>query len=203
MNKRFAGRTHSLEARAKISAGNKGKVLSLATREKIRLARTKEPMSIDEFWKNVHKDDGCWEWQGPRFWNNYGRVIWNGRGQNAHRIAYEITFGELPSGKIHVCHHCDNPPCCNPAHLFPGTARDNQMDSSRKGRNTKGRKQTPDVIENRIAPLRGRKRTPETCAKISAKARGRYHPPLTMEHAEKISRALRIYYEKKKVVSLA
>jgi len=189
MNKRFAGRTHTLETRIKMSRAQKGRVISLESREKMRLAKTKEPMSIDEFWEKVRKGDGCWEWQGLRYWNNYGRVKWDGRGQNAHRVAYELTNGTLPNGKIHVCHHCDNPPCCRPDHLFSGTARENQLDSSRKGRNTRGRKQAPEVVERRIAPHRGMKRSPETCAKIAAKARGRYHPHHTTETRAKISAA--------------
>jgi len=78
---------------------------------------------------------GCWEWQGSRLWNGYGRF--SGRnGFIAHRRMYELTKGEIPEGWF-VCHTCDNPPCINPDHLFVGTALHNNRDTNRKGRHPK------------------------------------------------------------------
>jgi len=51
----------------------------------------------------------------------------------AHRKAWEDEHGPIPPG-MNVCHHCDNPPCINPDHLFLGTQKDNAVDMSRKGR---------------------------------------------------------------------
>jgi hypothetical protein len=50
----------------------------------------------------------------------------------AHRAVWLVAHGELP--EVEVCHSCDNPPCCNPAHLFVGTHADNMRDSRVKGR---------------------------------------------------------------------
>jgi hypothetical protein len=71
----------------------------------------------------------CWEWQRSKDWNGYGLTH---RGI-AHRLAYEAFVGPIPDGML-VLHTCDNPPCCNPAHLFLGTHFDNAADRDSKGR---------------------------------------------------------------------
>lgn len=54
-----------------------------------------------------------------------------------HRIAYKFFKGQDPA-EFFVCHKCDNPPCCNPYHLFIGTPQDNTADMVKKGRGLKG-----------------------------------------------------------------
>lgn len=81
--------------------------------------------------------DECWPYVGPRTPAGYG-IVWEradgkNRHRSAHRLAWEIANGPIPDG-MHICHRCDNPPCCNPAHLFAGTQSDNLFDMSRKGR---------------------------------------------------------------------
>lgn len=76
--------------------------------------------------------DACWPWMGHRDSEGYGRY----GGQRAHRIAARNAGMDI-SGKF-VCHRCDNPPCCNPAHLFVGTALDNARDMVSKGRQSLG-----------------------------------------------------------------
>lgn len=86
---------------------------------------------------NVGAPDDCWEWQGGRHRFRYGRLGLGGergrRTEYAHRISYILAHGPIPEG-LYVCHHCDNPPCCNPDHLFLGTPSDNARDMSAKGR---------------------------------------------------------------------
>jgi hypothetical protein len=76
---------------------------------------------------------GCWEWTGRRNWQGYGRYEIKNRVYAAHRVAWSVRNGPIPAG-IFVCHRCDNPPCCNPDHLFLGTPEDNIRDAYQKGR---------------------------------------------------------------------
>lgn len=87
--------------------------------------------------KYTDRSDGpnaCWPWMRYRTARGYGFVgIATGRGTGAHRVAWEIANGPIPDG-MWVLHRCDNPPCCNPAHLFLGTNLDNIADKVAKGR---------------------------------------------------------------------
>lgn len=92
----------------------------------------------ERLWRRVAKGspDACWPWTG--YTNDYGYGVL-GRGSRsdglirAHRAAWLVTHGTLPDDVL-VLHTCDNPPCCNPAHLFLGTHADNTADMSAKGR---------------------------------------------------------------------
>ena len=96
------------------------------------------------FWEKVKKSGGddCWEWTAYRTPFGYGRfssVCNRGKPRitvNAHRFSWEIHNGKIPDN-VCVLHHCDNPPCCNPRHLFLGTRQDNMADMVRKGRAAK------------------------------------------------------------------
>lgn len=85
------------------------------------------------FWKYLRiTDTGCWEWQRGLSEQGYGKLYWNGE-RYTHRIVWILCWGDIPEG-LCVCHHCDNPPCCNPLHLFLGTDADNLDDMRKKGR---------------------------------------------------------------------
>jgi len=87
----------------------------------------------DPFWSKVQKSDGCWTWAGATWGRGYGAFKHEGRQVYAHRFAWEMAKGPIPAG-LFVCHHCDNPLCVRPDHLFLGTHTDNMRDASRKGR---------------------------------------------------------------------
>jgi hypothetical protein len=91
--------------------------------------------------------DECWVWQRSVAGEGYGQIkLTKERRQTyAHRVAYELAYGELPQGK-QVCHSCDNPPCVNPRHLFVGSSHDNHQDMKRKGRHLFGEKNGNSVL---------------------------------------------------------
>ena len=89
--------------------------------------------SVEErFLSKIEKTAGCWLWRGGCSGNGYGS-FWAGKNVPAHRFAYEMFRGPIPS-RMWVCHTCDTPLCVNPEHFFLGTSSDNLLDASRKGR---------------------------------------------------------------------
>lgn len=104
----------------------------------------KRPTALDRFWAGIdksgplYKDRGpCWIWTGDRDKDGYGKITIDYIPTSVHRYSYIIHIGTIPQGLL-VCHHCDNPPCANPVHLFIGTSQVNTADSTRKGRRAKG-----------------------------------------------------------------
>lgn len=91
---------------------------------------------IVRFWARIieREEDECWEWPGARNTAGYGTYrIGDGKYMNTHRFAYITRIGPLSSEEC-ALHTCDNPPCCNPNHLFKGSRKDNAIDRVAKGR---------------------------------------------------------------------
>ena len=99
----------------------------------------------DRFWHKVNRAGPvvraelgpCWTWTGRRYRDGYGEFRRSELGVvrrvASHRVAWELTNGAIPTGLL-VLHRCDNPPCCNPDHLFLGNTKDNVLDMWAKGR---------------------------------------------------------------------
>lgn len=90
------------------------------------------------FWSKVDKKghDECWPWLGIKNKKGYGQFNLNPerRAATASRLAWELHNGRLVPDGLFILHSCDNPPCCNPAHLSPGTHTQNMRDSWLRGR---------------------------------------------------------------------
>lgn len=88
---------------------------------------------VDRFFSKVDTSGDCWNWIGNRNPQGYGRINISKKLLLAHRVSYEYAFGAIAEGLM-ICHHCDNPSCVRPEHLFAGTLADNMRDMVEKGR---------------------------------------------------------------------
>ena len=112
---------------------------------------------IFTYFKSKISNEGlCWVWSGSKNSKGYGFVYYQGESHHAHRFSYEYYIGKIPVGMF-VCHHCDNPSCVNPNHLFVGSHKDNMIDMVSKNRHVGCRKLNKNkvleikaLIKNRV-----------------------------------------------------
>lgn len=95
---------------------------------------------IEQFHAKIKIDspESCWIWTDALDKDGYGKLrISKHKFKKAHRLSYELYKGNIPQGYL-ICHHCDNPSCVNPEHLFLGLPKDNMRDMYNKGRYVNG-----------------------------------------------------------------
>lgn len=122
---------------------------------------------LARFWARVQcSPNGCWIWTGQTDARSYGRFSLPRRGSGAalaHRFMWGLVYGYVPRDR-NVLHHCDNPPCVRPDHLFLGTQADNVADMLRKGRCPTGmRRRHTKLTDQQVIEIRA-SREPQRAA---------------------------------------
>ncbi len=84
--------------------------------------------------RRIDETSGCWLWLGARNSAGYGSVGYDGRVQSVHRLAAILWLNFDGDSTKDICHHCDNPPCFNPSHLYIGDNYTNTIDRKQRGR---------------------------------------------------------------------
>lgn len=103
-----------------------------------------EAVTVSRFWRLINQRDPaeCWPWLGDTDRDGYGTFHYRGRMRGAHELALSFTTGEQRLPDLDTCHSCDNPSCCNPAHLRFDTRLSNVRDMHERGRHRRATKLT-------------------------------------------------------------
>ena len=119
----------------------------------------------------------CWIWNGSRHQEGYGRLQFHNRTYRITRIVLGTSAGRTLLRSELACHHCDNPPCCNPDHLFVGDHQANEDDKCRKNRQAVGRSHGSHTHPERRATSdrHGSHTHPERWRRGEANGASRFH----------------------------
>lgn len=115
-----------------------------------------EAVTVSRFWRLVQigDPDACWPWLGDSHHDGYGIFFYRGRRRGAHEMALSFSTGEARHPSLDTCHSCDNPACCNPAHLRFDTRGSNVREMHDRGRDRNG---TPKLAADQIVLIRERR----------------------------------------------
>lgn len=112
----------------------------------MRKKRTSGKVTLGEIMLNIKKTgENCFEWTGSVARNGYGQIRRNGKLITVTRLIMHLVHGFNLKSKKFILHHCDNPRCVNPKHLYVGNAKDNMKDKVLRNRQKKG-----DAIPNSV-----------------------------------------------------
>lgn len=120
--------------------------------------RASDGCMLERFWQNVEKSEACWNYKTLNV-EGYG-IIAVGSGPRrkqylAHRYAWKVYHGTLPPADMAICHHCDNPRCVRPEHLYVGTWKDNAEDRTRRDRHVRGeRSWSAKLTDDQVREIR-------------------------------------------------
>lgn len=107
---------------------------------------------MKRFWDKVNKSNDCWEWTAGKLNGGHGSFKLDGKTVAAHRVAYELCVGKIPNGVV-IRHDCDNPPCCNPDHLSPGSQLENMKDKVDRGRAASGNQRAASLKRSKLTMI--------------------------------------------------
>lgn len=108
----------------------------------------------ERFWNHVKKGkkNECWEWEGFTDKDGYGKMRTEGTNEGVHRVSFRIHGGNIPKG-MKVLHKCNNPPCCNPNHLYCGNQTQNMQDRIKAGNFKYGQDHHNSVISDETVKM--------------------------------------------------